>query len=73
MTKKLTTAKTIYLILSILMVLAVIAVSGLTVILLDRQPKPKPSPCPELIEKHQLTGVPAHIKIKCREFLWSQK
>ncbi len=27
------------------------------------------STCPELIVKHQSTGVPAHITIKCREFL----
>jgi hypothetical protein len=32
-------------------------------------PKKPPSPCLELIEKHQATGVPAHIQIKCREFL----
>jgi hypothetical protein len=31
--------------------------------------KPPPSICPELIAKHQSTGVPAHITIKCREFL----
>jgi hypothetical protein len=29
----------------------------------------QPSPCPELIAKHQSTGVPAHIQIKCREYL----
>ncbi len=57
----------IYLILSILLVLAVIAVSALTVHLLE---KPKlQSNCPALIETYQSTGVPAHIQIKCREFL----
>ena len=57
----------IYLILSILMVLAVIAVSALTVQLLE---KPKlQSNCPGLIETWQAHGLPAHIQIKCKEFL----
>ena len=57
----------IYLILSILMVLAVIAVSALTVQLLE---KPKlQSNCPGLIESYKVTGVPAHIAIKCKDFL----
>jgi hypothetical protein len=34
----------------------------------DHRKKP-PSTCPELIAKHQATGVPAHLKIKCKEFL----
>jgi hypothetical protein len=47
--------------------LAVIAVSALTVHLLE---KPKlQSNCPSLIEHYKSTGVPAHITIKCREFL----
>ena len=57
----------IYLFLSILMVLAVIAVSALTVQLLE---KPKlQSQCPGLIETWKPHGLPAHLKIKCREFL----
>jgi hypothetical protein len=31
--------------------------------------KPPPSNCHELIKRHQSTGLPAHITIKCREFL----
>jgi hypothetical protein len=58
-----------YLAAAMLLTFAVMAVSGVTVMLLDHQPKPPPSPCPELIAKHQSTGVPAHIQIKCREFL----
>jgi len=53
--------------LAILLVLAVIAVSAITVQLLEK-PKLR-STCPALIAKHQSTGVPAHITIKCREFL----
>jgi hypothetical protein len=52
-----------------LLTFGVMAVSGLVVMLLDHQPKPPPSTCPELIAKHQSTGLPAHIQIKCREFL----
>ena len=53
--------------LAILLVLAVIAVSSLTVQLLE---KPKlQSQCPSLIETWQAHGVPAHIAIKCREYL----
>jgi hypothetical protein len=52
-----------------LLTFAVVAVSGVTVMLLDHQTKPPPSICPELIAKHQATGVPAHLKIKCKEFL----
>ena len=58
-----------YLAAAMLLTFAVMAVSGLTVMLLDHQTKPKPSPCPELIEQHRSTGLPAHIQIKCREFL----
>ncbi len=51
--------------LAILLVLAVIAVSGLTVQLLE---KPKlQSQCPSLIDTWRAHGVPAHITIKCRE------
>jgi hypothetical protein len=47
--------------------LAVIAVSALTVHLLE---KPKlQSNCPGLIESYKVTGVPAHIQIKCKDFL----
>jgi hypothetical protein len=35
----------------------------------EHRTKPPPSICPELIAKHQSTGVPAHITIKCKEFL----
>ena len=53
--------------LAIFLVLAVIAVSGLTVQLLE---KPKlQSNCPGLIESYKITGVPAHIQIKCKDFL----
>jgi hypothetical protein len=49
------------------LVLAVIAVSALTVHLLE---KPKlQSNCPSLIEHYKSTGVPAHIQIKCKGFL----
>jgi hypothetical protein len=52
---------------SILMVLAVIAVSGLTVKLME---KPKlQSHCPGLIETWKGHDIPAHIAIKCKEFL----
>jgi hypothetical protein len=44
-------------------------VSGVTVMLLDHQKKPKLSPCVELIEQHRSTGVPAHIQIKCKDYL----
>jgi hypothetical protein len=54
---------------AMLLTFAVMAVSGLTVMLLDHQTKPPPSICPELIAKHQSTGLPAHIQIKCRERL----
>jgi len=47
--------------------LAVIAVSALTVHLLE---KPKlQSNCPSLIEHYKSTGIPAHITIKCKEYL----
>ena len=53
--------------LAILLVLAVIAVSGLTVQLLE---KPKlQSQCPSLIDTWRAHGVPAHIATKCREYL----
>jgi hypothetical protein len=53
--------------LAIVLVLAVIAVSGLTVTMLE---KPKlQSQCPALIESYKITGVPKHIQIKCKEFL----
>ena len=56
-----------YLLLAIFIVMSVIAISGLTVIILE---KPKlQSNCPSLIEQHQDTGVPAHIQIKCREHI----
>ncbi len=58
-----------YLTTAMLLTFAVMAVSGLTVMLMAHQPKPPPSICPELIKRHQATGVPAHITIKCREFL----
>ena len=48
---------------------AVMLVSGVTVMLLDHQKKPKLSPCVELIEQHRSTGVPAHIQIKCKDYL----
>ncbi len=51
----------------LLLFFAVIAVSGLTVKLMDRQKLQ--SQCPALIETYQSTGVPAHLTIKCREFL----
>jgi len=35
----------------------------------DHRTKPPPSICPELIAKHQSTGMPAHIQIKCREHI----
>jgi hypothetical protein len=57
-----------YLAAAMLLTFGVMAVSGLVVMLLERT-KPPPSICPELIAKHQSTGVPAHITIKCREFL----
>jgi hypothetical protein len=44
-------------------------ISGVTVMLLDHQPKPPPSKCPALIEQHKATGVPKHIQIKCGEYL----
>ena len=57
----------VYLAMSILMVLAVIAVSGLTVKLME---KPKlQSHCPGLIETWKGHDIPAHIAIKCKEFL----
>jgi hypothetical protein len=52
-----------------LLTFAVMAVSGLVVMLLDHRTKPPPSTCPELIKRHQATGVPAHIQIKCREHI----
>jgi len=53
--------------LAIFLVLAVIAVSALTVQLLE---KPKlQSQCPGLIETWKPHGLPAHIQIKCKEFL----
>jgi hypothetical protein len=56
-----------YLAVAMLMVMAVIAVSGLTVQLLE---KPKlQSNCPGLIESYKITGVPKHIQIKCKEYL----
>jgi hypothetical protein len=58
-----------YLASAMLLTFAVMAVSGVTVMLLVDEPKPPPSICPELIAKHQSTGLPAHIQIKCREFL----
>jgi hypothetical protein len=58
-----------YLAAAMLLTFAVMAVSGLTVMLLDHRTKPLPSPCPELIKRHQATGVPAHIQIKCREHI----
>jgi hypothetical protein len=57
-----------YLTAAMLLTFAVMAVTGVTVMLLDRT-KPPPSTCHELIAKHQSTGLPAHIQIKCREFL----
>ena len=49
------------------LVWSVIAVSGLTVTLLE---KPKlQSQCPSLIATWQAHGLPAHLEIKCREFL----
>jgi hypothetical protein len=57
----------VYLALSVFTVIAVIAVSALTVQLLE---KPKlQSQCPGLIESYKVTGVPAHIAIKCKDFL----
>ena len=53
--------------LAIFLVLAVIAVSALTVQLLEK-PKLK-SQCPGLIETWQAHGLPAHLEIKCREYL----
>jgi hypothetical protein len=58
-----------YLAFAMLLTFAVMAVTGVTVMLLDHQKKPPPSNCPDLIAKHQSTGLPAHIQIKCREFL----
>jgi hypothetical protein len=58
-----------YLAAAMLLTFAVMAVSGVTVMLLDHRGKPPPSTCPELIAKHQSTGLPAHIQIKCREHL----
>jgi uncharacterized integral membrane protein len=58
-----------YLTAAMLLTFAVMAVSGVTVMLLAHQRKPPPSICPELIAKHQATGLPAHLKIKCKEFL----
>jgi hypothetical protein len=58
-----------YLTTAMLLTFAVMAVSGLTVMLLDHRTKPPPSTCPELIAKHQSTGLPAHITIKCREHI----
>jgi hypothetical protein len=58
-----------YLAFAMLLTFAVMAVSGLTVMLLNHRTKPPPSTCPELIKRHQATGVPAHITIKCKEFL----
>jgi hypothetical protein len=52
-----------------LLTFAAMAVSGVAVMLLAHRTKPPPSICPELIAKHQATGLPAHIQIKCREFL----
>jgi hypothetical protein len=53
--------------LAIFLVLSVIAVSGLTVQMLE---KPKlQSNCPGLIETYQATGVPVHIQIKCGAYL----
>ena len=50
--------------LAIFLVMSVIAVSGLTVQLLE---KPKlQSNCPGLIESYKITGVPKHIQIKCK-------
>jgi hypothetical protein len=57
-----------YLAAAMLLTFGVMAVSGLVVMLLERT-KPPPGNCPELIAKHQSTGLPAHIQIKCREFL----
>ena len=54
---------------AILLTFAAIAVSVLTVMLMDRQKRPPPSTCPELIAKHQSTGLPAHLKIKCKDYL----
>ena len=48
---------------------AVAAAIGVVLdILTHPKPKPptQPSTCAELIERHQSTGVPAHITIKCR-------
>ena len=58
-----------YLASAMLLTFAVMAVSWLVVRLLDHLKKPPPSTCPELIAKHQSTGLPAHIAIKCKEFL----
>jgi hypothetical protein len=52
---------------AMLLVLAVIIVSGLTVTMLER-PKLQ-SNCPSLIESYKITGVPKHIQIKRKEFL----
>lgn len=53
--------------LAIFLVLSMIAVSGLTVTLLE---KPKlQSQCPSLIDTWRAHGVPEHIAIKCREYL----
>jgi hypothetical protein len=57
-----------YLAFAMLLTFAVMAVSGVTVMLMVDEPK-LPSPCPELIAKHQSTGVPAHLKIKCKDYL----
>jgi hypothetical protein len=57
-----------YLAVAMLLTFAVMLVSGVTVMLLVDEPK-LPSPCPELIKRHQATGVPAHIQIKCREHI----
>lgn len=53
--------------LAIVLVLAVIFVSGLTVKLMER-PKLQ-SNCPRLIETWKANGLPKHIQIKCKEFL----
>ena len=58
-----------YLAFAMLLTFAAMAVSGVAVMLLDHRTKPPPSTCAELIKQHQATGVPAHIQIKCREFL----
>jgi hypothetical protein len=58
-----------YLAFAMLLTFAVMAVSGVAVMLLAHRTKPPPSNCPELIKRHQATGVPAHIQIKCREHI----